>query len=1038
MYIKNKFLALFVCICMFTSMTTAFGVSAATNPDAKKLADFQDFVNNTAYIGSGFKADIRTSNNGGNNIMGYSKETGVFGKAPDDASVRIHATDGEVSAGNLNEEAAMLRFSEPSARIEIEKGQYYELSYDMALDNSYSPFREIRVYSEGLSAAYLMQISTLGNVTFPFLDITSPVFTMADKHWYNFRIVIKSNNTDTSVTDEIYHDYWLYVNGQLVKSGSFINRERNNGKSASYFKGFTEILFMNYLRSSAKPTFKESESSQLHMDNISIAKYKSMPEVVFTKTLDFDSIGEVTDTDEAIAAFGANTGFFAPTSNTAGISGLSFEGGIFGKADDDICAKLYMTADKADVQRLQLTETNSPEMTKGDWYMFEADIAKSGTQSTMGVQQFYAGAPSSDGKAYGMLLQIKTDGSVWVVGNDTGYVVDDNHWHKYTIAIRSGDMTASDEADKNLIKLYVDNVEVFSSEFVPMGRVGKDDQQGELTGEWDFVGLNNLWLQNFKEGAYDEALAANSAAYFDNITVAHMGKTNKFDIGILDNKDPEIIVSGAENGDEFNSDSLPVITAVANDDYGIAKFEYYLDDKLVQATYDDNTITASFDNVTGGEHTLRFVAEDIYGLEVQTTLTISLVIDKTFTSYFTDFAGYKGGTHGGISTNTNSHGRFEAVNIDEKYGTSLGIILPSDVDESNEKNNWGTGGGNTPWVGVPVNSVTTPINVDFDFYVSTRPAQYSAEYGWQTTHDDFIRFGLKTTKGEINFIRIKHDNIEVFEMDKSLSIPYSDGKWYHATVSMHADNGIFGVVIKDGDEIIADVDGSLNAPVTQVRIFHAYHAQSAGALAIDNIGISSRYGLPEITPSEEGIAGGTNEFTLKLTEALMPEDVTADTLGVENEFGKVAVKKAVLTGNDLVVTTYSPIIGNMDYTFTLPGTTRFVSGDCVDYIIQNTFTANPSEFEITKGYLGRITFEFDALNKTQSDKTVTLIFQTWNKDGQVTGVKAIKKDIAQSDDYQNYSVLHGLSVSSGEILKVFVWDGLTDPKVVCPFVYTLD
>ncbi len=519
-----------------------------------------------------------------------------------------------------------------------------------------------------------------------------------------------------------------------------------------------------------------------------------------------------------------------------------------------------------------------------------------------------------------------------------------------------------------------------------------------------------------------------------------MGKTNKFDIDILDNEDPVIEIEGAKDGDEFGGDSLPTITATASDDYGIGKFEYYLDGELIEtAPEGEDTIVATFEDARGGEHEVKFVCEDIYGVTVTKTIYINFVVDKTFITYETDFEKFNGSAFDGFSLNTNSHGRFEPVTVDEEYGTSLGIVLPEDVDESGEKANWNTNGGNTAWLGIPINNVTTPVDVDFDFNISTRPAKYNEEYGWQTTHDDFMRFCLRTN-GEINFMRIRPDKFETAQTYQTPTSAYETGKWYHATISMHADGGTFKVVIidKQSGNVVIECDGKLDSPVSQLRLFQAYHAESAGTFAIDNIAISSSFGMPEFVAGNEGIVGGTNEFTLKLTESLLPADVTADTLTITNEFGKVKVKKAVLTASDLVVTTESPVIGNMDYTFSLPKTTRFTTGDEVGFVIENTLTTLPGSFEISDGNLGTAAFQFNALNTTGAPKNITLIFQTWNDDGQVTAVSAVTKEIAANTSPQNYIIFHKLDVANDETLTAYVWDGYSKPAALTPVVYTAD
>ena len=59
---------------------------------------------------------------------------------------------------------------------------------------------------------------------------------------------------------------------------------------------------------------------------------------------------------------------------------------------------------------------------------------------------------------------------------------------------------------------------------------------------------------------------------------------------------------------------------------------------------------------------------------------------------------------------------------------------------------------------------------------------------------------------------------------------------------------------------MTDISGALNAPVTQIRLFHAYHKQSAGTLAVDNLSLSTTFGMPQFVQPADGLYGGTNEF----------------------------------------------------------------------------------------------------------------------------------------------------------------------------------
>lgn len=1043
MNIKNRITSLFVCLCMLITLIS--GISTVQAAKNGSVIDFDQAEPTYVSNGYGFKDLVYTQSDGWTvtarkSHPGHTPEIidGTHGK---DSKVITVRTETATADSTSHDPTNQVKFSPDKANMLSDTNQYFEVEFDIMM-NGKSNLEVIGGAPKGTEGARGMRLLTASNGITKTAKVDmakdNTVITLNENRWNHFQFVFQSSDitNENGLTDDI-HKYAVYMNGSLITSGEnkFVT---DRGGYVSQFTGFNKIDF-RMLSDFDGSTRDTTSNCEMHIDNVSMTVCAEYPDTAYTKTVDFDTVGETEITDDAISAIKTSLPFWAEESGAECVNQLSFVGGALGKAADDISARLYQTEEHAEVQRLVLRETgfeenSAPVVAPGEWYVAEFEMAKHGTQSEAGIHAFYNHDMGGDGKGGPVLVKITEDNLLYVNDTETDISIDED-WHKYTLAIHAGNPDGNGDEAIDLIKLYLDNRQVFCEEFVTSTRI----ESGEFDLLPGFKGIKQLWFQNFQKNAFDEEKAASSAVYFDNINIGNAGKTKKYDIEILDNESPVIEIEGAEYVDEFNVDSIPVITAVASDDYGIGKFEYYLDGELVKtAAEGENTIVATFENITGGEHTLDFIAEDIYGIKVQETLKISFIIDKKFTTYSTDFSKYAGGSFDNLSFSTNNHGGFEAVQVDEEHGKSVGIILPGNVDESGEKGNWNTAGGNTSWMGIPINNVTSPVDVEFDFNISARPAMYNEEYGWQTTHDDFIRFGFRTTKGELNFIRIKHDDINTYETYETTAVPYETNKWYRAKISMHADGGNFAVVITDGDDVVLDVDGALKAPVTQIRLFHAYHAESAGTLAIDNLFISSSFGMPEFVAPEEGIIGGASKFTVKLSESLNPEDVTPDTLVVKNEFGRVKLKTAVLSGNDLDITTASPIYGNMDYTFTLPNTTRFSTGDEVGFVIQNTLTTLPSDFEILNGNLGRDTFSFDALNNTGEEKDIFLIFQKWNKQGQITNVKAITKQIGINSEPQGYTAIHGIDISSGEILKVFILDGLKNPKIVSPVIYTAE
>lgn len=1039
---KKRLTSLFVCICMlvtlFSGITT---VQAAKN---NVVIDFEQAELKTASNGYGFNDSTYSQGDGWTvkarkSHQGHSAEIvdGTFGKDSKVLKVKTVATTTGAASHDPTNQVTIV--PDNSNRL-TSTSQYFQVSFDIMMSGK-SNLEFIGQVSRGTEGGRGMRLLSVPNAVTKTAKVDlakDPTAIMLyENKWNHFQFVFQSSDvTNTNGLTDDKHKYWVYVNGALTASGENKFVTDRTGY-VDRFIGF-DNLDIRMLTDFNGTTKETTSNAEMYLDNISLGVCETFPEVAYTKTINFDAIEATDDKDTALAAYKANVPFFAETSGSECINQLAFVGGALGKDATDVSAKLYQTEDHVDVQRLVLREfgfesNKAQRVNPGEWYVAEFEMAKTGTMTEAGVHGFYNHDMGHDGKGGPVLMKVTEGGSLYVNDTETGEYIGDDAWHKYTLAIRAADSDGEGDAAKDWIKLYVDNIQVLSEEFKTTTRVNG----GAFEMLPEFKGIKQLWFQNFQKGDFDAEKANASATYFDNITIGNMGKTKKFDIEILDNEDPVIEIEGAKDGDEFGGDSLPVVTATASDDYGIKKFEYYLDGELIKTADETNTIVADFENATGGKHILKFVAEDIYGISVEKTIEISFVVNIENIYYSNDFEKYSGGLPSGFPQGTdNNHGYIKDVTVDEEHGTSLAVGVAADTDESGEKANWNSTGGNTAWVGIPANNAV-PAHTVFDFNISNRPAKYTEETGWQTTHDDFYRMYLRTS-GETNILYIRPDYIELmgFTMEVgNAKIPYEPNKWYNMDLYTNPGSKTLEITIKEGDTVLAKgIGSSYKGDIQVFRVAGPYHGLSAGHIAIDNLEIRTKFGMPEFTYGEEAPKGGTNQFTVKVTESLLNTDVTEETLTLENQFGEVAVKKAVLAGNDLTITTVSPIFGNMDYTLTLPRETRFTTGDEVGFVIQNTITTASSDLELTNGELGSYSFQFDMLNKTGKEQNITLIFQTW-KDGKITAVKAVTKEIAKNDAPQNYVIVHDLDVAKDETITAYIWNGLNKPQVVCPVVY---
>lgn len=385
--------------------------------------------------------------------------------------------------------------------------QYYTFEFDAAFTGNNS-FEILATTDDGNTVVIL---NTTANehkgLRSDALYQTADIYTAYASSWHNFKVVIKSadiTKTDADATDttaEDTHQYWIYANGNLIKSGTTGIKIRNSSSNLNSFAGFKSFQFRAYgINDSTTKTTTGDWSMRL--DSIKTSVSDSLPETKWDGALTFDTLTDSTDLAsinselwaEEIGYFiSGSAGAFTYLRNTTQALG-SVEGGVYGKEASDKAISLSMDGNQTNgTHFFQLTQAGygmnqMQRMGEGDYYEFQTYMAWEADSSNIGVQGFYSNTASNDGKGQ-LLLNIGAgSGSVAVLGKSiSGINLSPETWYKFNIVVHSGNTAAASDDDQNWFNLYInDKLVAEKVVFTPTIRGGTQET---------FLGVDQYWFQ---------------------------------------------------------------------------------------------------------------------------------------------------------------------------------------------------------------------------------------------------------------------------------------------------------------------------------------------------------------------------------------------------------------------------------------------------------------------------------------------------------------------------------------------------------------
>lgn len=474
----------------------------------------------------------------------YRAVSGAFGRKADDQSLCIY-NDSTVTEPADTDPMQRIAFMDTTGtydgvttdgadnRVEVAQGQYYELSFDLAIDGEMG-YKELRAYyihdngkNDGMGR--LLTIGGDGKVSALQSNIG---LTMVPKQWYRFRFIFQSGDNDAADSTE-KNQMWLYVNDNLVKAGPFVPTGRpgeSNAEVYRTFKGFDRIWFCQEAWDGGRSTEAAVHPTRmLYVDNFTVASMAEKPEMpLASRTADYSNISA----EDTVNSLKANRGLWQSVEPKVEFPCYKYgtADGFLGRAAEDRSLHLYsdpslINPDKHDLTMFVTYQDTDKGMQlsvkEGEFWEMELYMAAPGMNNYRGVDAFYIKDDDvykgGDGKNHAALLTM-AGGTLVVLGEKIPDVVlQPNKWYKINLVIHAGDDTAENDLDKNYYKVYLDDKLVQDTKvFQPKGRITGNN----AANLGKFMGFHRMWLYQ-QVGDQNETEARHT--YFDDFTVANRG-----------------------------------------------------------------------------------------------------------------------------------------------------------------------------------------------------------------------------------------------------------------------------------------------------------------------------------------------------------------------------------------------------------------------------------------------------------------------------------------------------------------------------------
>lgn len=505
--------------------------------------------------------------------------------------------------------------------------------------------------------------------------------------------------------------------------------------------------------------------------------------------------------------------------------------------------------------------------------------------------------------------------------------------------------------------------------------------------------------------------------------------SDSISITVLSNQAPVILVSQLEENtliDLSVTDSLGV--SVSDNENNFKEAKAYLNGKEVLVTQ-NSEFDIDLSKASSGDNTIEIHAVDTYGKKGVLRKSFSVKRNMETSLLEQSFKDYKGGTPSNfINFVTNKGAAYNSVTIDEENrGTSIELSVSS-LEESQDVDAhiyFEVSDGGTKPVYILNTSYYLPGNEENE-HDATATLYYRDKNGSNRELVDFDKSG-----------KLKFYGNGGTGSAASSAIAYSVDTWYDLKLVIDTLTGEYDVYLNN--EPI--VEGKTNTHIRDIgisafrfgvctRTKHGHSASDVGGkVCMDDISLVSILTLPSVEKvfsegNENGVIGGTDEFSVKLTSPVLGTDLEENII-IESEFGEIKAESISYDAENktINISTDANFQPGASYVLTLKKGIKITDTLKTNSDIKCSFNVLSDLIDAENGKLDFVNskpvFSADIVNGTDSQKDVAVIMYVWN--GEELVAAHAESFSALAKDTTNVSVT-GKPLAKGEHITAYVFE----------------
>lgn len=984
---KSKFLSLILAVAMILQFGTIVPVFAQTS--SRVAIDFSD------------ETATYSVSNTIDGIFDYQIAKGQYGKAKDDASIRLYSNGG--SSDGINKTKTL---TIPTSAVELaSQGEYTHLSFQFLNEDGGSTIGvNIDTYAaDGTTKRYSDNILVQSRTnTIPQRNIILPqatgkqVIDLTIGAWYQMDIYFDP----TDITSTTY-----FLNG--IKYTKDATAWGGNGNECT---GRITNVNLQHVIKGAAPTFTPTA---VQFDNIIVEKVSTIP-----LKQDYRCPGEIVNFDDkmSIAADGSYHSDFWYGQTDPGtfkrfnavkfnsVSANTIENKVFGKYEWDNSLHTLISDSSAEGEYAMYYTPSVKDFAQNDYVHLTFAMANNSAVKRAGVTMGDA-----------ELFEMSSDGNFKFFGTDANTQWENAKWYKGDVIFKIATDTKAD--------CYIDGVKYLSDYVVSSDAI---TSLGTLKFTND-IG-SDYYVDDIAVGIFNQSTCANPAlgwtistddpdlgdAINNSTRVISVPGSYKIETFLSKIKNPETVTFYNTNGftvdsgllasslikvsNSFGSgvwytvettgevietdlfdiaDGSAVIVKnidtlnidASNEDQNVSSLDIYIDGELYDSVNTDSA-SISLTDLMLGKHTFEAQGwindKDLYIDSVEIALVEEIQSDiisegsNTFDNYTTGSYAMTGGRI--VQQAYVGLGQKVVDSSGKDYGTSAVFEAQKSLD--------GKGHSYIDLYTDATQSITKAF-IDYDIYLYNDQAGMSAAY--QNIGVSGGYFGTESTFG-----------------DKSFTL--ETGKWYHITTMLDAKNKVASLWI-DGVPIAENMAVSPTAGTISsgIRLTITYKGRtqmetngvdSLKLLAVDNFTLSKYDELAYIKSVEDSSGNHPVDYkadVLTINMSAPVDEVTADMIKLYSTNGERPIESVTIDQNDatkLYVKTDFELSSADKYNLVIDKGLKSC-GKLSSSVNGGFFetTAQPVDvldggFEVNNG---KISFSVKLTNTTSSNKELTII-----------------------------------------------------------------